>query len=88
MISERAVLRPLKYDAVGTIIATIGLLYIIQEVTLITFGPDARPVEPPFTSTFSIPWFGYSGYKLFVIAVAGLLLLALKWGSDHLRSGW
>ncbi|MFO1108071.1 MAG: branched-chain amino acid ABC transporter permease [Bradyrhizobium sp.] len=87
LTSERVVLRPLKYDAVGTIIATIGLLYIIQEITLLTFGPDARPVEPPFYFDVQFPWFGYSGYKLFVIGVATLLLFGLKWSSDHLQIG-
>lgn len=87
LASERFILRPLKYDAVATIIATIGLLYIIQELTLLSFGPDARPVEPPFYFDVQFPGFGYSGYKLFVIAVAGLLLLALKFGSQHSQIG-
>jgi branched-chain amino acid transport system permease protein len=87
LASERFILRPLKYDAVATIIATIGMLYIIQELTLLSFGPDARPVEPPFYFDVQFPWFGYSGYKLFVIAVAALLLLALKFGARHSQIG-
>ena len=88
LASERLILRPLKYDAVATIIATIGILYIIQELTLLSFGPDARPVEPPFYFDVQFPWFGYSGYKLFVIVIAALLLLALRFGARICGSGW
>jgi branched-chain amino acid transport system permease protein len=45
-------------------------------VTLILYGPDARSIEPPFYFRIQFPWFGYSGYKLVVIAIAALLLLA------------
>ena len=66
--SERLVLRRLNYDPEATIVATIGLLYIIQQLVLTFYGPDARPVVPPFSYRILLPWFGYSGYKLAVIA--------------------
>jgi branched-chain amino acid transport system permease protein len=78
LASERLILKRLDYDPEATIVATIGLLYILQQTTLILYGPDARPVEPPFYFRIEFPWFGYSGYKLFVIAVA-CLVLALTW---------
>lgn len=74
--SERLVLRRLNYDPEATIVATIGLLYIIQQLALSFYGPEARPVAPPFNLRIALPWFGYSGYKLAVIAFAGLLILA------------
>ena len=79
------VLRRVQYDPERTIVATIGLLFIIQQVTLMTYGPDAHPVEPPFNSRLAIPWFEFgengfqmywpwglstSTYKLFVIFAA------------------
>jgi branched-chain amino acid transport system permease protein len=75
---ERLVLKRVSYDPEATIVATIGMLYIIQQTTLLTFGPDARPVEPPFYFRVEFPWFGYSGYKLCVIVAAAVLLL-LAW---------
>lgn len=87
------VLKRLNYDPENTIVATIGLLYIIQQVTLITYGPDARPVEAPFNHRFSIPWFEYTdqgfamywpwglgttSYKLFVI-FAAIVIIWLLW---------
>ena len=76
--AERLVLRRLNYDPEATIVATIGLLYIIQQAALTFYGPDARPVPPPFNYRVLLPWFGYSGYKLFVIA-ASVVLITLTW---------
>ncbi len=79
------ILRRINYDPERTIVATIGILYVIQQVTLMTYGPDAHPVTPPFNQRLAIPWFqikdgaismywpwGLStmSYKLFVIAAA------------------
>ena len=73
---DHLILRRLDYNPEATIVATIGMLYVLQQVVLIYFGPDARPVEAPFYFRVQFPWFGYSGYKLIVIAVAALILLA------------
>ena len=76
-MADVLVLKRLKYDPEATIVATIGLLYILQQTALTFYGPDARPVEPPFHLRLQFPWFGYSGYKLFVVLAAGLILLAV-----------
>lgn len=86
-LADRAILRRLNYDPEATIVATIGLSYIIQQVTLMTFGPDARAVDPPFYQVLRFPWFGYSGYKLFIIGVAAVLVGALWFGMKHSRFG-
>jgi branched-chain amino acid transport system permease protein len=78
LIAERLVLRRLSYDPEATIVATIGLLYVLQQLALTFYGPDARPVAAPFSVRISLPWFGYSGYKLAVIA-ASLAVLAATW---------
>jgi len=70
------VLRRLHYRPDATIVATIGLLFIIQQATLGLFGPDARAVEAPVDFRVVFPWFGYSGYKFVVMAAAAALLLA------------
>ncbi|MCF8487304.1 MAG: branched-chain amino acid ABC transporter permease [Rhodobacteraceae bacterium] len=76
-LADVFVLKRLKYDPEATIVATIGLLYILQQTALTFYGPDARPVEPPFNLRLQFPWFGYSGYKLFVVLAAGLILLGV-----------
>lgn len=81
------VLRRLDHDPENTIVATIGILYIIQQTVLLTFGPDSRPVAAPFDIRLYTPWFGYSAYKLFVIAAAAAVLLGVWTVMTRTRSG-
>lgn len=78
LLAERLVLRRVNYDPEATIVATIGLLYILQQLALTFYGADARPLPPPFNLRISLPWFGYSAYKLSIIATSAALLL-LSW---------
>jgi branched-chain amino acid transport system permease protein len=74
VVTERLVLRRVEYHPERTIVATIGLLYIVQQVVLIVYGPYARPVAAPVYFRVDFPWFGYSGYKLVVAGIAALLI--------------
>lgn len=73
---DRSILRRIDYNPESTIVATIGLLYIIQQLVLTIYGPYARPVVSPFYFRVDFPWFGYSGYKLVVAGVSAVLLWA------------
>ena len=81
------VLKRLNYDPESTIVATIGILYILQQLALMGFGPDARPVEAPFNLRFYTPWFGYSAYKLFVVGAAMALILGVWLVMSRTRLG-
>ncbi|HSE94828.1 MAG TPA: branched-chain amino acid ABC transporter permease [Methylomirabilota bacterium] len=74
VLTERLVLRRIEYHPESTIVATIGLLYILQQLVLTVYGPYARPVPAPVYFRVDFPWFGYSGYKLVVAAIAALLI--------------
>lgn len=99
---DRLILRHINYDPERTIVATIGTLYILQQTTLMTFGPDARPVEPPFNSRIALPWFEWgengfamyfpwglstTSYKLFVIGAAAVILVALWLAITRTKAG-
>ncbi|MGH1425051.1 MAG: branched-chain amino acid ABC transporter permease [Pseudooceanicola sp.] len=101
-LADMTILKRIDYDPERTIVATIGLLYIIQQVTLMTYGPDARPVEPPFNSRIALPWveWGENGlalyypwglsttsYKLFVIVAAAVLILLIRLFMTRSRAG-
>src|SRR4051794_14662114 len=70
LAADWLVLRRINYDPERTIVATMGLLYIIQQSVLMAYGPDARPLEAPIYFRVQFPWFGYSGYKLIVVGLA------------------
>jgi len=77
IFSDRFILRKVKYHPESTIVATIGVLYAIQSVTLMVFGPEARAVEAPLYFRIQFPWFGYSGYKLIVAGISAFCLLGV-----------
>ena len=91
-VADVTILKRIDYDPERTIIATIGILYIIQQLTLMTYGPDARPVTPPFNTRLAIPWFEFgenglqmywpwglstTSYKLGVIGAAAAVLVGV-----------
>ena len=85
--TDGLILKRLNYDPEATIVATIGLLYMLEQATLSVYGPNANPVAAPFDWRIQLPWFGYSGYKLFVILAAALVLLALWIFLTRTRAG-
>ena len=86
-LTERLLLRRINFDPEATIVATIGLLFVIQQMALTFFGADAKPVAAPFSYRIVFPWFGYSGYKLFVVVASGAVLLAVWWVLSRTRFG-
>ena len=78
-VTERLLLRRINYDPEATIVATIGLMFVIQQLALSVFGADAKAVSAPFTYRIALPWFGFSGYKLFVVVASILILLGVWW---------
>ena len=96
------ILKRLNYDPERVIVATIGLLYIIQQATLMGYGPDAKPVVAPFNDRIALPWFEWgengfeiyfpwglstTSYKLFVIVAAVVILAALRLFMTKSRAG-
>ena len=87
ILADRLVLRRIGYEPESTIVATIGLLYILQQLVLTTYGPYARPVDAPGLLSGRFPGFGYSGYKLVVAAVAAAAPRRPR-GSRSRGRGW
>jgi branched-chain amino acid transport system permease protein len=87
ILADRIVLGRIGYEPESTIVATIGLLYILQQLVLSTYGPYARPVTPPVYFRVTFPWFGYSGYKLVVAAAAAALIVGTWTALGRTRLG-
>ena len=58
------------------LLATAGLLLVIESSTLATFGAVPVSVDPPVDATFSIFGVDYPGYRLVVAGIAVVLLIA------------
>ncbi|WP_163846385.1 branched-chain amino acid ABC transporter permease [Pseudooceanicola aestuarii] len=100
--ADATILKRLDHDPERVIVATIGLLYIVQQATLMGYGPEARPVTAPFNSRIALPWIEWgeggpslyypwglsiTSYKLFVIAAAATLVAALRLFMARTRTG-
>ena len=100
--ADMTILKRIDYDPERTIVATIGLLYIIQQLPLMTYGPEARPVEPPFNQRVALPWFEFgedglefyypwglstTTYKLAVIGAAAAVLAGVWAMMRHTKVG-
>jgi len=102
IVADRLILKQVNYDPEATIVGTIGVLYILQQSALMIYGPEARPVEPPFNHRIALPWleWGENGlaffypwglattsYKLFVICAAIGILLAFWMVMSRTKAG-
>ena len=70
---ERAVLRPIEDDIPATVIATFGLVLVLQHVALLLFGPSTRSVTTPIPGVVS---FGIT-YPVYRLAIGALSLVVM-----------
>ncbi len=77
LILGRFVLRPIAGNFALSILATTGILMIIQDSTLALFGGDVSRIEAPIGG--SIPFFGirYPTYRIFVAGFSIAAILAV-----------
>ncbi|MBI3328852.1 MAG: branched-chain amino acid ABC transporter permease [Nitrospinae bacterium] len=69
--------KPIESTPIATVIATFGLLFILQHVALLIFGRN--PTSIPLPIDYNIPLFnrGYPAYRLFVAALAMASIVGL-----------
>jgi branched-chain amino acid transport system permease protein len=79
---ERWVLRPFEGKPLITMVATIGLSFIIQQCVLMAFGGTPKIVPYPIHGNINLFGISYPRYRLFAAAV-GLLLIGLLWFALH-----
>jgi branched-chain amino acid transport system permease protein len=88
-VMERFVLRRLSANPLGQVLATLGMSFIIADACLVIWGGDPIPV--PTSPALSRPLF-FAGlifpvYRLVVLGVAVLVMLALHLLMDRTRLG-
>lgn len=74
VIINMLILQRFGHEPGQTILATFGLLLILQQVALAIMGPAPRSVQAPFNPVIELAGFSYSGFKL----VAGLVSISIS----------
>lgn len=75
---ERWVLRPYEDNPLATMVGTIAISFILQQLVLMWWGGTPRRIEAPLQFRVDIFGVRFPGYRL-VAAGLGLLLLAILW---------
>lgn len=79
-VSERTVFRKIGEHELRQVLMTLGLAYVIGDLTLAYWGGGVLSVSPPQWLTGSMPifdWFAYPRYRVFLIVAGTLMALAL-----------
>ena len=75
---ERFVLRPYEGHHSSTMIATVGISFIIQQIVLGTYGGIPKKIINPWPISFYFLGVDYPGYR-FLVACISILILAGLW---------
>lgn len=75
---ERLVLRPFEGRAMPSMVATIGLSFILQQLALIFFGGTSVQVAAPISSSVRFGGIAIQGYWIAVAAIS-VVLIGLVW---------
>jgi branched-subunit amino acid ABC-type transport system permease component len=76
ILLERLIIRRFYGRLLASLVATWGLSLLLSQGFLLVLGPSIRSLPTPFGS-FTIGSFSYSYYRLVMLFVASLLILAI-----------
>jgi len=74
---ERFVLRPYEGHHSSTMIATVGISFIIQQIVLGTYGGIPKKITNPWPISFNFLGVDYPGYRFLVACISVLILVGL-----------
>jgi branched-chain amino acid transport system permease protein len=87
-ITEMVALRPLyRREPLYGLILTFGLALVFREAVRQIWGGDMRRILPPFTGSTPLLGMTYPNYRLFLLAAASVLLLAIWLFFTRTRAG-
>src|SRR5437667_7397897 len=87
-VTEMTTLRPLyRREPLYGLILTFGLALTFREAVRQLFGGDMRRVLPPFTGSTPMLGMTYPNYRLFLLSMASVLLLAIWLFFTRTRAG-
>ena len=74
---ERFVLRPYEGYHSSSMIATVGISFIIQQIALGAYGGIPKKIMNPWPVSFRLLGVDYPGYRLLIAAISILILIGL-----------
>jgi branched-chain amino acid transport system permease protein len=87
-VTEMVALRPLyRREPLYGLILTFGLALVFREGVRQIWGGDMRRILPPFTGSTPLLGMTYPNYRLFLLAAASVLLLAIWLFFTRTRAG-
>ena len=87
-VTEMTTLRPLyRREPLYGLILTFGLALVFREGARQIWGGDMRRILPPFTGSTPLLGMTYPNYRLFLLAAASVILLALWLFFTRTRAG-
>ena len=87
-VTEMVALRPLyRREPLYGLILTFGLALVFREAVRQIWGGDMRRILPPFTGSTPLLGMTYPNYRLFLLAAASVLLLAIWLFFTRTRAG-
>ena len=89
LFTERVLLRPIRGLEKPEVLLTIGLTFVLSDMSLAVFGGDPTPVPYPevFRGPLLIGGFSYPRYRLFVILCAVIVGILLFYVDRRTRIG-
>jgi len=74
---ERFVLRPYEGHHAVTMIATVGISFILQQAALATYGGIPKKMPDPWAVSFNLFGVSYPGYRLLIAGISIVILVAI-----------
>jgi branched-chain amino acid transport system permease protein len=89
LLMERIFLRPLGFDPLRQVLLTVGFAFLFQQAALDIWGGDNMDIIPPakLTQSVVIGKLYLPGYRIFMIAVAAVIGVALWLVMEKTRMG-
>jgi branched-chain amino acid transport system permease protein len=87
---ERLIIRPLRWKPnwkISTMMVTLGLAFVLDNFTLIVFGPDNKLLPPFVEGTVAVLGFVFSYHKILIFVIAIGMVLALELFLHKTRQG-
>jgi branched-chain amino acid transport system permease protein len=75
---ERFILRPYEGNPSLTMIATVGISFMLQTTSLALYGGIPKQISNPWPVNFDILGISYPGYRI-LVALISILVLSLIW---------